>query len=356
MTVDRLRGTFETLMTRLPEVIARPEPDSAVQVLGIAAAGAAGAAAPMLLAAAGVALAGGAAQGGLKISSKRFKPKFEHLNVGNGVKRMFSGHAAWGLAKTLLKFAVLGAVAWSSCVPPASGSWPVARGRCPPPSAPGSEAALKLIRVAALVGLAVAGLDYLMERRRVEKGMRMSRDEIKHEHNQSEGDPHQKGALRGRQREISRNRMMADVATADVILVNPTHVAVALKYESGSRRAPRRGQGRRGHGRPDPGRGREAPPPDGRGRAAGADAVRRVRRGAGDPRRAVRRRRPGPRVRHGAAAPAGRSPACTPSGRWRSPGRRRGAILRSRAARPMGSRQDGTPTGPGRSTRAREVP
>ena len=66
----------------------------------------------MLLAAAGVALAGGAAQGGLKISPKRFKPKFEHLNVGKGVKRMFSGHAAWGLAKTLLKFAVLGAVAW----------------------------------------------------------------------------------------------------------------------------------------------------------------------------------------------------------------------------------------------------
>jgi flagellar biosynthetic protein FlhB len=98
----------------------------------------------------------------------------------------------------------------------------------------GVQAAITLVRVAALVGLAVAGLDYLMERRRVEKGMRMSRDEIKREHRQSEGDPHQKGALRGRQREISRNRMMADVATADVVLVNPTHVAVALRYESGS--------------------------------------------------------------------------------------------------------------------------
>jgi flagellar biosynthesis protein FlhB len=234
MTVDRLRSTFETLMTRVPEVIARPEAGSAVEVLGLAAGGAAGAAAPMLLAAAGVALAGGAAQGGLKISSKRFKPKFEHLNVGKGIKRMVSGHAAWGLAKTLLKFAVLGVVAWIVLRGAGErimggGSWSLSAA-----VGAGVQAAVTLVRVAALVGLAVAGLDYLMERRRVEKGMRMSRDEIKREHRQSEGDPHQKGALRGRQREISRNRMMADVATADVVLVNPTHVAVALRYESGS--------------------------------------------------------------------------------------------------------------------------
>ena len=139
MTVDRLRGTFETLMTRVPEVIARPEAGSAVEVLGLAAA------VPPVLRhrccwpRRGVALAGGAAQGGLRISPKRFKPKFEHLNVGKGIKRMVSGHAAWGLAKTLLKFAVLGVVAWTSCGGRGSGSWAAAPGRCPQRSAPASR-------------------------------------------------------------------------------------------------------------------------------------------------------------------------------------------------------------------------
>jgi flagellar biosynthetic protein FlhB len=82
--------------------------------------------------------------------------------------------------------------------------------------------------------MVIAALDFLVERRKVNKGMMMSLDEIKREHRQSEGDPYQKGALRRRQRELSRNRMMASVATADVVIVNPTHVAVALKYEPGA--------------------------------------------------------------------------------------------------------------------------
>lgn len=234
MTVERLRQTFETLMRRVPDVMAAPEPDRAVEVLKVAATGAAGAIAPMLFAAMGMAILGGVAQGGLKISSKRFKPKFEHLNIGKGVKRWFSVQAAWGLAKTLLKFGVLGGVAWmilsaAAQVSMGTGDWSLSSAVA---SAVGS--AIKLIRVAAFVGLVIAALDYLVERRRVNKGMMMSHDEIKREHRQSEGDPYQKGALRRRQRELSRNRMMASVATADVVIVNPTHVAVALKYEPGA--------------------------------------------------------------------------------------------------------------------------
>jgi flagellar biosynthetic protein FlhB len=66
----------------------------------------------------------------------------------------------------------------------------------------------------------------------------MSKDEVKQEHKQSEGDPQLKGAIRSRQLAASRNRMMADVMTADVVLVNPTHVAVALRYDA-ERGAPR---------------------------------------------------------------------------------------------------------------------
>lgn len=234
MTVDRLRETFDTLIGRVPDVMAAPEPGPAIEVLQVAATGAAGAIAPMLLSAMGMAILGGVAQGGLKVSSKRFQPKFEHLNIGKGVKRWFGVQAAWGLAKTLLKFGVLGGVAWlilSAAGQRAmgAGDWSLST------SVAGAvESAVKLIRVAAFVGLVIAALDYLVERRRVNKGMMMSHDEIKREHRQSEGDPYQKGALRRRQREISSNRMMASVANADVVIVNPTHVAVALKYEPGA--------------------------------------------------------------------------------------------------------------------------
>jgi len=187
----------------------------------------------MLLTAMGMAIVGGVAQGGLKISSKRFKPKFEHLNIGKGIKRWFGVQAAWGLAKTLLKFAVIGIVGWvilSAAAQQAMGSagWSLTA------SVGGAVAsAIKMIRMTAYLGLVIAAFDYIVERRRVNKGMMMSVDEIKREHRQSDGDPHQKGALRQRAREISRNRMMSNVATADVVLVNPTHVAVALKYEPG---------------------------------------------------------------------------------------------------------------------------
>jgi flagellar biosynthetic protein FlhB len=108
-----------------------------------------------------------------------------------------------------------------------------------------SHSALGLMRNIALAGLALAAADYAMQRRRVGKQTRMSKEEVKQEHKQSEGDPMLKGAIRARQLAASRNRMIADVATADVVLVNPTHVAVALRYESelGAPRVVARGAG-----------------------------------------------------------------------------------------------------------------
>ena len=77
-----------------------------------------------------------------------------------------------------------------------------------------------------------------MARRRVGKQIRMSKQEVKEEHKRQEGDPLVKAAIRGRQMEMARRRMMTDLAKADVVLLNPTHVAVALRYDP-SRGAPR---------------------------------------------------------------------------------------------------------------------
>src|ERR687885_20449 len=89
-----------------------------------------------------------------------------------------------------------------------------------------------------ITGLLLALGDYAFQRRTVMKQLRMTPREIKDENRQTEGDPMVKGAIRARQMAMSRNRMLAAVANADVVLVNPTHYAVALRYEAG-RGAPR---------------------------------------------------------------------------------------------------------------------
>jgi flagellar biosynthetic protein FlhB len=77
----------------------------------------------------------------------------------------------------------------------------------------------------------MAAADYVVVRRRTNKQLRMSKQEVKDEHKRTEGDPLVKSQIRGRQLAMTRSRMMADLPTADVIVVNPTHVAVALRYE-----------------------------------------------------------------------------------------------------------------------------
>jgi flagellar biosynthetic protein FlhB len=91
----------------------------------------------------------------------------------------------------------------------------------------------------------MAAADYFVVRRRTNKQLRMSKEEVKQEHKNTEGDPHVKGHIRAKQMAMARNRQMADVPTADVVLVNPTHVAVALRYdpEKGAPRVLAKGQG-----------------------------------------------------------------------------------------------------------------
>jgi flagellar biosynthesis protein FlhB len=101
-----------------------------------------------------------------------------------------------------------------------------------------ASSAVLMFRVVAVTGLVIAIADYVVVRKQTMTKLKMTKYEIQQEHKQSEGDPHVKGQRRSMQLAMSRNRMMAEVATADVLLVNPTHVAVALRYEP-ERGAPR---------------------------------------------------------------------------------------------------------------------
>lgn len=183
-----------------------------------------------------VGVAGALAQGGFFLATKSVKPKFSKLNPLKGAKRIFGPQALWEGAKMLLRSAVVAGLVWAavkSLMPLIGGLVPI-----PVVLASVSSDASGLIRNIALAGLVMAVVDYAVQRRRVGKQTRMSKEEVKQEHKQSEGDPLVKSAIRSRQLAAARNRMMQDVPTADVVLVNPTHVAVALRYEP-ERGAPR---------------------------------------------------------------------------------------------------------------------
>jgi flagellar biosynthetic protein FlhB len=169
------------------------------------------------------------AQGGFYLATKAVQPKLSKLNPVPGAKRMFGPTALWELSKTLVKSLVVALICFTgikTVIPlvgglvPLSATLTVAHGEIS-----------TLLRTTAVAGLVMAAADYAFQRKKVGKQVRMTKQEVKQEHKQTEGDPLVKSAIRSRQLAAARSRMMADVDTADVLLVNPTHVAVALRYD-----------------------------------------------------------------------------------------------------------------------------
>lgn len=176
----------------------------------------------------GVVAAG--SQGGVHIASKLMTPKMSRLDPIKGAKRIFGTQALWEGAKTLVKSAVVAFFVWRGV----QGLMPVLGGLVPLDS--GIEIVtgqvLALMREVAIAGVVAAAADYAFQRHKVGKQIKMTKKEVRDEHKQAEGDPLVRQALRSRQLAAARNRMMADVPKADVLLVNPVHVAVALRYDA----------------------------------------------------------------------------------------------------------------------------
>jgi flagellar biosynthetic protein FlhB len=225
------------LLAQLPAVGADPTPARALEMLHALPMAVLRGAAPACLAAALGAMLATVAQG-VHPSGKMLKPKFSRMNPKEGVKRMFGTRALWEALKSLLKVIVIAGVVvviGRHLIPQLAGSGTL------PLAATVQRARSGLVTMiwtAAAAGLAIALADYLYQRHSTMKQLMMSPKEIKDEFKQSEGDPMMKGAIRQKQMAISRNRMLSHVADADVVLVNPTHLAIALKYQPG-RGAPR---------------------------------------------------------------------------------------------------------------------
>ncbi|MDP1863029.1 MAG: flagellar biosynthesis protein FlhB [Thiobacillus sp.] len=176
---------------------------------------------------------------GWMFSTKALAPKFDRLNPLSGIKRMFSSQGLIELVKALGKVGLLGGVAawliWTNL----DGIFSLSL----------ETPSLAIQHMGDLIGkifLTVSGtmifivaLDLPYQLWSHHNKLKMTKEELRQEAKESEGDPHLKARIRSQQREVARRRMMSEIPTADVVITNPTHYAVALKYSEGKMGAPR---------------------------------------------------------------------------------------------------------------------
>ena len=233
MAASRALAAAREQFATVAHVIETPEPSLALAALGTGMGSILVSLMPVLVVVVLAAIIANAAQGGIHIAGKKLKPTFKQFNIPKGVKEKFGTQAVWQGVKAFLKTAVVGLVLYSAVtalVPVLMSAGGRSLGSLLEVAVGGINS---LTRGAIAAGIALAIIDVLVIIKRNRKKTRMTKKEIKDENKATEGDPQLKGAIRSKQLSMSRNRMLTAVADADVVLVNPTHVAVALKYEPG---------------------------------------------------------------------------------------------------------------------------
>lgn len=170
-------------------------------------------------------------QVGFLFTTKPLKPKLSRINPIEGFKRIFSKRSIVELVKSLLKIFMIGYVAYSY----------ISKNVKSIANYPSMEPMQILLNFSTfafgftiriiLMLVCIAVLDYIYQWRQHEKDLMMTKEELKEEFKQTEGDPLVKSKIKEKQRQLAMNRMMADVPKADVIITNPTHLAIAIKYD-----------------------------------------------------------------------------------------------------------------------------
>jgi flagellar biosynthetic protein FlhB len=178
-------------------------------------------------------------QFGFGLYPKKMMPKLSQLNPASGIKRIFSLKSLVELVKSILKIVVVGWIAYGvisahlkefpALVDLEVGQILVFIG----------QVAFKITLYVCLALLLMAILDFFYQRWQFEENLKMTKQEIKDEQKQVEGDPKVKGRIRSMQREVAMRRMMEAVPDADVVITNPTHFAIALRFDAENMVAPR---------------------------------------------------------------------------------------------------------------------
>ena len=228
-----LRDEFVDYFAKVVEAVAAGRLDLALQGPGGLIRGVALVFVPFLVFLALVTAIGLAAQGGITLSTEPLRPKLERISPKAGLKRLVSAQSVVDTAKAVFRLIVLGVLVVQIMMGQIGGSL---TGSPRSPADTGLEfgaALLLLVRLAALVGIVIGVGDYVFQRWKIAKQLRMAKEEVRRENRNTEGDPFTRGRRRALHQKVSQNKMLAAVGEASVVVVNPTHVAVALAYHAG---------------------------------------------------------------------------------------------------------------------------
>jgi flagellar biosynthesis protein FlhB len=229
---DRCREVMQSSFLQIsdPSVVT---PAGATEMLGDAGLAAAAAVAPIAFVCAVVGTVTMVVQVGPKPMPGAIKPRFSKLNPVNGVKNLLGPNALVMLVTNLLKLVVLGSVVYAVLVPNVGGFASLVGAGPHELVAQLHGSAMQIARFGTVGWFMLAIVDLLWQRHRHEKQLKMSKQDVKDEHKQQDMPAEAKMAQKRRQMQQARARMMAAVPEADVVVTNPTHFAVALKYGTG---------------------------------------------------------------------------------------------------------------------------
>lgn len=172
-------------------------------------------------------------QTGFIITTEPLKPSFGKLNPLSGLKNMISKRSIVDLSKNLVVITIVSIICYKYIAGNYQSILGISNLYLPSLSDEVKNLVVGIFKQICIVLVIIAAIDYFLQVRMHNKEMRMTKQEIKDEYKQSEGDPKLKGKIKQRQRELGMKRMMQSVADATVVITNPTHLAIAIKYEEG---------------------------------------------------------------------------------------------------------------------------
>lgn len=186
---------------------------------------------PIITVAFGAGLAGNFAQGGFSISTEALTPKADKFNPVNNIKKVFGMDAAINLLKSFLKLLIIGAITYGVLSPAIEAAPSLIKAPLPTVAVTLGETFYTLALRCGLVLFVFAGADYGYAWYKNEKSLRMSKQEIRDEYKEQEGDPMIKQQRRRAARALMQKRSLGEVPSATVVITNPTHISVALRYD-----------------------------------------------------------------------------------------------------------------------------
>ncbi len=172
------------------------------------------------------------------VTTKPLKPKFSKLNPISGIKRLFSKEKLFELLKSIAKISLIGVIVYTYIIGRKESLFLLYDMPLRQALAAMYDIIFNIgIRIA-VVYMVIAAVDYAFQKHKFHEDMKMTKQEVKDEYKNQEGDPQIKSKIRQKMMEASRRRMMSALPQADVVITNPTHYAVALKYERDTYHAP----------------------------------------------------------------------------------------------------------------------